>query len=300
MLRIISDGTWKLDGGRLFGETPKVDWDWEWRAVIDRRNRVTLGLNCLLLDTPAGKVLINTGVGPDAKGDERRADWYGLVPSRLLKGLKAHGVSPKEISMVILTDLRFINAGGSTRVNRAGDIVPTFPRARYIVQREALGEALGESLKDASERSPWHPNPDAIITPLRARGQMSIVDGDCEITSGVSVRKTSGFSRGQQVVFIRDGGDRVAFLGTVVPTRFHLNEACIPALARYAEVASKEKAEILAKVAEEGWLVVFPWEARTSAAAGYVFEVRNLEGSRKTIEFRPVDLSATLRSVLVS
>lgn len=288
MLRILTDGTRKADGGGLYGPVPKMDW--ENMVVTDRRNRITLGLNCLLVDTPEGWVLINTGVGPDAKRDGKYSDMHGLVPSRLLKQLKVVGVTPKEIGMVILTDLQAINAGGSVHADRVGNIVPTFRRARYIVQRAALGEAFGESCKAPSERSEWHPNPAKIFTPLLERGQLEIIDGDREIIPGINVRKTNGFSRGHQIVLIRDKSEHAAYLGSVVPTLLHLNPICISAFARHRELAEREKQEILAEAVAGRWLVVLPWEARTPA--GYIQEVRgDPEDSRTFRRFVPVDLS---------
>ena len=47
---VVSDGTLLVDGGCMFGQVPKVEW--EQRLKPDRRNRVRVGLNCLLIRTP--------------------------------------------------------------------------------------------------------------------------------------------------------------------------------------------------------------------------------------------------------
>ena len=47
-LHLLSDGTMKQDGGVLFGQAPKAEW--EEQVTVDRRNRVTLGINCLLVE----------------------------------------------------------------------------------------------------------------------------------------------------------------------------------------------------------------------------------------------------------
>ena len=46
-VHLISDGTFKIDGGVLFGQVPKSTWQ-DWMSA-DRRNRVKLNLNCLLV-----------------------------------------------------------------------------------------------------------------------------------------------------------------------------------------------------------------------------------------------------------
>ena len=53
-VKVLSDGVIKLDGGSMFGQVPKMAW--ENSVVTDRKNRMTLGLNCLLFqlkDKPA-------------------------------------------------------------------------------------------------------------------------------------------------------------------------------------------------------------------------------------------------------
>ena len=44
-VKLVSDGTFLLDGGPMFGSVPKILW--EKNAKPDRKNRVRLGLNSL-------------------------------------------------------------------------------------------------------------------------------------------------------------------------------------------------------------------------------------------------------------
>ena len=53
----VSDGTFRLDGGAMFGTVPKVLW--ERRAPADERNRVHLGLNALLIRSGHQLILID-------------------------------------------------------------------------------------------------------------------------------------------------------------------------------------------------------------------------------------------------
>ena len=51
-VRVVSDGSFLLDGGPVFGQVPKTLW--ELTAKPDRKNRVRLGLNSLLIKTANG------------------------------------------------------------------------------------------------------------------------------------------------------------------------------------------------------------------------------------------------------
>src|SRR2546430_16858862 len=55
----IQAGGQKLDGGAMFGVVPKPLWEKRIRA--DERNRIQLGMRCLLIEHPSGLVPIDTG-----------------------------------------------------------------------------------------------------------------------------------------------------------------------------------------------------------------------------------------------
>jgi len=88
-IRVLSDGTFRLDGGAMFGIVPRPLW--EKVAAPDGRNRVTLGLNLLLVRAGGKNILVDTGIGDkhDAKFDEL----YAVDRSRtLLGGLREEGL----------------------------------------------------------------------------------------------------------------------------------------------------------------------------------------------------------------
>src|SRR5579875_98709 len=109
----LTDGTFTLDGGQMFGVVPKPLW--EKKLPADSRNRVRLGLTCLLVQTGKRNVLIETGIGD--KFDAKFADIYGIDHSSatLLAGLDGHGIRPEEVNLVINTHLHFDHCGWNTR-----------------------------------------------------------------------------------------------------------------------------------------------------------------------------------------
>jgi hypothetical protein len=70
-------GLQQLDGGAMFGVVPKTLW--ERKIAADDRNRIPLGMRCLLIEHPDGLVLIDTGVG-DKESDKFRSI-YGIENS---------------------------------------------------------------------------------------------------------------------------------------------------------------------------------------------------------------------------
>ena len=69
----LEGGLQRLDGGAMFGVVPKPLW--QRRIAPDERNRIPLGLRCLLVEHPDGLVLIDSGIGN--KEDAKFREIYG-------------------------------------------------------------------------------------------------------------------------------------------------------------------------------------------------------------------------------
>jgi glyoxylase-like metal-dependent hydrolase (beta-lactamase superfamily II) len=271
-VKIISDGVIKMDGGSMFGQVPKVAW--ESSVVTDRKNRMTLGLNCLLLQVSGQNVLVDTGIG--SKEVDQDKENLGLVPSRLLKGLKVAGLTPKDISAVVLSHLHFDHSGGCTRLDRAGNLVPTFPKAKYYVQSKCWEEAC-----NPNERCHGSHRAENFL-PIEERGQLELLDGDSEIMPGLNVIVTDGHAQGHQMVMFNHGGERVVYLGDIVPTPHHLNLVAISAFDSSPERTLEQKRDLLSQAEAQGWLLVF--------SHGHEVKAGYLERRGEMGYLRPVDL----------
>ena len=105
---------------------------WEKTDPPDERNRVSLGLNVALVESGGKRILVDTGMG-DKWGEKERRMYRLDRSTTLLGSLQALGLGPEDIDVVVNTHLHFDHAGGNTRLVD-GKAVPTFPRARYVVQ----------------------------------------------------------------------------------------------------------------------------------------------------------------------
>jgi glyoxylase-like metal-dependent hydrolase (beta-lactamase superfamily II) len=179
-LTIVSDGTYYLDGGAFFGVVPKPMWST--KATPDDQNRLDAGLNSLLIRTGDKNILVETGIGN--KLPEKMAQIY-KQPAQLLDNLHGAGLAPEDIDIVINTHLHFDHCGWNT-VRRGDGFAPTFPKAKYYVQRGEWEHGRRQLERDAV--SYMSPNYD----PLLQTGQMELLDGDREIVPGVSVKVFRG------------------------------------------------------------------------------------------------------------
>ena len=246
-VHLVSDGTVKMDGGVVFGQVPKGQWQ-EWLPA-DRRNRVRLGMNCLLLQTEGRNWLVDTGGGQKLSAEMR--DTYGVTTSHLLQSLRAHDLLPQDIHGVVLTSLRFEHTGGCTKWDRRGELVPTFPKATYYVQAKAFEEAM-----HPNERESGNYCQDDFV-PIHDRGQLKVLSGDAQLAAGLWARSAPGPTAGHQIVLFTNGGEVIAYLGDLIPTPHHLELSRISASDRLPEETLESKRRVLAECIKGGWMLVF-------------------------------------------
>lgn len=248
-LRWFSDGVFKLDGGAMFGVVPKVVWTRKY--PVDENNFIPLALNAILIDTPEGKVLIDTGYG--TKLTPKQIKLFHLVqPPTLLESLKAGGVQPEDIDYVVYSHMHHDHASGATYRDETGELLPTFPRAKHVMQRLEWEEAKAPNQRSA--HAYWEEN----WSVLERRGQIMPVDGEHELLPGVTLIPTGGHTRGHQAVLIQSEGKSALHLGDLLPTRAHLNPLWVMAYDDYPmdSIAAKEKWITRAK-AEGWWLTLY-------------------------------------------
>ena len=255
---IIGDGTMMIDGGSVFGQIPKSQW--ELQIKPDRRNRVRLALNCLLIRTPEKNILVDTGAG--SKRPDQLKEKFGVNGNKLLKGIRALGLTARDIDLVILTDLQFHHGGGCTKLDRTGSAVPTFPKAEYWVQRTCW-----EAANQPNERYEGLYYQDDF-SPLEERGILTLLDGDREVIPGVTLKVTDGPSKGHQIVLIERGSEKIAYVSDLIPTPYHVQLPYIPAGDEYPNETLAQKKDLLKMAVAGGWLIAFGHGYEPSA--GYV------------------------------
>jgi glyoxylase-like metal-dependent hydrolase (beta-lactamase superfamily II) len=262
-------GGQKLDGGAMFGVVPKPLW--ERKIAPDERNRIPLGMRCLLIEHDIGLVLIDTGAGN--KENAKFHDIYGLENSGALNdegvartnledAIVAAGHRVADVTLVINTHLHFDHAGGDTYIDSAGAVRASLPNARYVVQKGEhhwathTNERTGASYFGRN----WEP----IIEADR----FDLIEGNREIVPGISVMLTPGHVPFHQSVLIDGGGEVACFLGDVCPTSAHLPLPWIMGYDVEPLITMESKRGLLKRAESENWLLVF--EHDSAVAWGHV------------------------------
>jgi glyoxylase-like metal-dependent hydrolase (beta-lactamase superfamily II) len=251
-LSIFSDGTYPLDGGAFFGVVPKVMWSRKVEA--DEKNYVTTGLNSLLIRTGKQTVLVETGMGN--KLSERMIKFYGQ-PAKLIDNLKAGGVAPEDVDIVINSHLHFDHCGWNTVRDKNGKIVPTFPRAKYYAPEGEWQYARRPSERDAISYIPEN------YDPLVESGQMMLLKGGEEMVPGISVKTFPGHTAHMQTVVVQSQGRTACYISDLMPTTAHIDLTWGMAFDLFPLQTIESKKLYYARSIPEKWLTVFTHDPQT-------------------------------------
>ncbi len=271
-LTVVSDGTYFLDGGAFFGVVPKKLWSK--KVTADEQNRVVTGLNSLLVRTGKKNILIETGIGN--KLSEKMVRIYGQ-PARLLDNLRAAGVTPEDIDIVINTHLHFDHCGWNT-VRRGDRVVATFPNAKYYAPEGEWQYARHPSERDAISYISEN------YDPLVETGQMTLLRGGEEIVPGIAVKTFPGHTAHMQAVIVKSVGrallpatasgesesstpkvreSTACYISDLIPTGAHINITWGMAFDLYPLDTIESRKRYYAQAIPERWLTVFTHDDQT-------------------------------------
>ncbi len=256
-LDAIETGSFALDGGAMFGVVPRPLWGKT--NPPDERNRIAMAARALLIRGGGHTILVDTGNG--SKYSEKLRDIYAIDSGRkdIATSLRAHGVTPADVTDVILTHLHFDHAGGSTV--RAGDrVVAAFPNAMYYVQ-----ESHWEAAQSPTERDRASFFPDDYM-PLRRDGQLRFLHGPEEVFPGIQLRIFHGHTTALQAPLISDGTTTVLYCADLIPLTPHVALPWIMAYDLRPLVTLEEKRLVLRSAVEQNWILFFEHDPRTAAA----------------------------------
>jgi glyoxylase-like metal-dependent hydrolase (beta-lactamase superfamily II) len=252
-LTAVSDGTYYLDGGALFGVVPKTLW--AKKVVADDKNLVPCGLNSVVVRTGDQTILIETGLGN--KLPEKMAKIFNQ-PAQLVDNLVAAGISPDDIDIVINSHLHFDHCGWNT-IRQGDKIVPTFPKAKYYAQAGEWRHAREQHERDAV--SYMTDNYD----PLVESGQMQLIEGNREIAPGVSLELFPGHTNAMQAIVLRSGGQTACYISDLIPMRAHIDPTWVMAFDLSPIQTIDSRKRYYTRAIPEKWLTLFthdhevPW-----------------------------------------
>lgn len=229
----------RLDGGMLFGHTPRVQWA-EWMAP-DLDNTVEISARVLLVQELGKNILVMAGADNLLASPPRTCRCQPRMPG-LLDSLAQRGLDENDIDAVVLTHVQaHLSDEMSERVKEGEMPRLLFPRARYI---------CGESHWHRAR----HPHPrdrNVFVSPLvsgiESSGRLILIhSGRCELLGeGWCFHSSDGFTPGQLLPEIELPGGPLLFCGDLIPGTHWLDLEVISGRDRNAERVIDEKEHLL-------------------------------------------------------
>ena len=247
-----------LDGGAMFGIIPKPVW--EKKVSADELNRVNMVTRSLLLVSDEKKILIDTGNG--TKWEEKYKKIYDINTDQynIEKSLGKYGFSSEQITDVICTHMHFDHIGGNTKI-KSGEVVPTFPNAKYWISEENWKLANHPSQKDAGSfiECDWK---------VLAENQMiEIIDGREPFIEGVETIVTHGHTPGLLHPVVSDGSNKLFYGADIFPMAAHIPIPWVMAYDVQPVVTMEEKQKLLQKMEREDWILFFEHDPHIQACS---------------------------------
>jgi glyoxylase-like metal-dependent hydrolase (beta-lactamase superfamily II) len=175
----------------------------DWLApFVHDDGRMLLSFHALVVESQGRTILVDTCIGNDK---DRTPHVFDHLQTPFIDDLAAAGFAVGDVDTVFCTHLHVDHVGWNTTLVD-GRWVPTFPRARYLLDRSELDylrqepQDLGDIYGDSVE-------------PVLDAGMVDFVEADHRLTDEVWLEATPGHTPGHHSVRIRSAGADAVITG---------------------------------------------------------------------------------------
>jgi glyoxylase-like metal-dependent hydrolase (beta-lactamase superfamily II) len=163
----------------------------------------------VVLESGGGLVLLDTGAGP-----------LGPRTGQLPEALKAAGISPEQIGMVVLSHAHADHIGG----------LAEFPRARIVISRQEFDFWKNSGIRDRLGSGSVYRNAmietvirdwfERYLLPLESR--LELVEFGTEVAPGMTILAAPGHTPGHAAILAQEGGEKVLFAADAFTLAEHI------------------------------------------------------------------------------
>ncbi len=256
----IDAGRFKLDGGAMFGVVPKSMWNK--LNPADENNLCSWALRCLLVIDGNRKILIDTGAG--TKQSEKFFSHYQPHgEGNLISSLKSVGLTPDNVTDVILTHLHFDHCGGAVSL-MDGQLLPTFPNATYWTNEKHWEWAVQPNPREKASFLKEN------ILPLKDQGKLQFIPenetGVSRFNDHLDILFTQGHTRSMMLPMIRYKERTIVYMADLIPSSFHISLPFIMSYDLFPYTTLKEKEKFLNDAVAHNYVLFFEHDPLTECA----------------------------------
>jgi len=230
--------------------------EWLQPHFVTPEGRGIISMHSLVIDAPGKRIIVDTCLG----AGRERAGWAqdAEIQTSFLRKLEDAGFPCDGMDVVLCTHLHYDHVGWNT-VCVDGEWKPTFPRARYLLNRteyefwaadrEPNAAGLDEIQRLAFEES---------VRPLLDAGLVDLVEGTHRICEEVTLVPTPGHSPGHVSVHISSRGEQALITGDIAhhPSQLAHLEWGSPHVDFDCEQATATRRRVFSELADKPVLVI--------------------------------------------
>ncbi|WP_339342609.1 MBL fold metallo-hydrolase [uncultured Polaribacter sp.] len=249
----IETGSFKLDGGAMFGVVPKTIW--QKTNPADSNNLIDMSMRCMLIEDGQRLILIDTGLG--SKQSDKFFGYYHLFGNFSLESsLTKLGFHRDDITDIFLTHLHFDHCGGVIEWNSQKNLLqPAFKNAKFW--------SNDNHWKWASEPNPREKASflKENINPIRESGQLNFITNNSLEQIGFNVLFMDGHTEKQMLPKLSYQGKTIVFMADLLPTIGHIPLPYVMGYDTRPLLTIKEKAIFLKEAADNNYYLFLEHDA---------------------------------------
>ncbi|MBP7669222.1 MAG: MBL fold metallo-hydrolase [Candidatus Eisenbacteria bacterium] len=256
-VRELITSRFRLDGGSMYGQVPKMLWNRDGQA--DESNRIPLVLRSLVIRSGEKILLVDPGMGSRYSSEESARMEIDPAFATLSAILRQAGIEPGQVGDVLLSHLHFDHIGGLASHGPDGETVLELPHARVWVSRVQWEQA---NAPGAKERRSFR---EEDLAAIRGNGPHFLDDG-VPGWPQISLWETVGHTRGLLVTRVAGSLASVIYPTDLIPMLAHIRLAYTTGFDLWPERLLEEKTAVLEQAARDRSWIVFAHDPRTAAA----------------------------------
>ena len=228
---------------------------WLFPHFVTADGHLSLSIHSLIVETPTHKLVVDTCIG-DGR-DRMPMEGMHMLSTNYMRDMQAEGYEPEDMDFVLCTHLHVDHVGWNTRLVD-GKWVPTFPNAKYIMDKKDL-DFWGSIDADTDidfmqvQRQVFE---DSLMPVINA-GLAQPVDAPSIICEGVRLISTPGHTPGHVSVVLESEGQTGLITGDFIhhPIQFH-DPALVSPFDVDNEMAIETRRRIFGEYADTPTLII--------------------------------------------